>query len=243
MSLILRQFTKGLLVTDAVGVLVCFNTAYWVRLQALGPDFLISWNLAWIAALVLTTFYLLGLYDLSTKLGGLEAPVLSLAGMGLVGLLVVAVLFFGGFRELGGLLGRGTIGGGLLLLGGWCAGIRVVALRWRRAHSAGMRWLALCEDEYLVTFWNDYRKKWDRSTLFCLTKRPQPEFSSANPEHPPVVGTWEEITHWIDQPWSGVVMALQSKTVPDSLIEKLMRARLAGTPVMDLTDFYEQFWN
>lgn len=238
----LQKFTKGLILTDCVGVVVCFNVAYSLRVQSLAPDFHISWTLAWITGLVVMTFYMMGLYDMSTRWGGLEAPALSLVGVSVVGGLVVSVLYFGGFRELSGLLGRSIIGGGLMLLGLWCAASRAVLLRWHRAHNAGMRWLALCEDEYLETFWNDFSKQSERGSLVCLTKKNRGEISPENPLHAPVVGTWEDIDQWIDQPWQGLIMALQSKTVPDSLIEKLMQARLRGLPVVDLTDFYERYW-
>lgn len=236
-------FSKGLVFSDGLGVLVCFNAAYWLRLQSFAPGYLISWNLVWMTGIILASFYVLGLYDFSIRLRGLGMPSLTLIAVALGGVLLITVLYFGGFRDLGGLLGRSTIGGGLVLLGAWSALTRQLLIVWRRTHSAGMRWLALCEEEYLQFFWNDYRNRWDRATLACLTKKPRPEFSPDKESDPPLVGTWEEADTWLEKPWDGVIVALQTKAVPSSLIEKLMQSRLNGLPVMDLTDFYERYWN
>jgi len=242
MNLSSRTLTLLLMASDGFGVYVSFNLAYWIRLRHFSPDYLLSWPLLGVIFLVLVSFYILDLFDPLLDVSGFRLPSLSFFAVGLVGGGLVLVFFFFGIQYSQGVLGRGVLVLGLFLLGCWAAGTRYAAYWWVQRHMERNRWLMIFEDEYFESFLRDFKARHRKGRLHYLVKPDSAQVSSMNHSKDgiEVIGTWNDLERISGQSWSGIILGLPTKTIPDSMIEELMRYRLAGGRVMDLNDFYER---
>jgi exopolysaccharide biosynthesis polyprenyl glycosylphosphotransferase len=126
---------------------------------------------------------------------------------------------------------------GLLLGTGWMNGMRWAAQSWFRLQIGQSRWLLLGSGEQARQFSRDFNQNAGGK---LLTLRDAIEDPTTLLEMN-CVGTLSDLPNWGNQSWSGVVMEM-----PDSLSDEqwqlLMKLRLAGTPIYNLADFYETFW-
>jgi exopolysaccharide biosynthesis polyprenyl glycosylphosphotransferase len=128
-------------------------------------------------------------------------------------------------------------GFGLLLGAGWVNGMKWAAQSWFRLQIGQSRWLLLGSGEQARQFSRDFNQNAGGK---LLTLRDAIEDPTTLLEMN-CVGTLSDLPNWGNQSWSGVVMEM-----PDSLSDEqwqlLMKLRLTGTPIYNLADFYETFW-
>jgi exopolysaccharide biosynthesis polyprenyl glycosylphosphotransferase len=196
-----------------------------------GPRFLASWHSLVVLAAVLASGYVVGLYQLGriTRLREVAIRILTAAATTAISMAVVVYLTAGWEDNLGP-LGRIVLGQSLAVFSAWQLGSRILALGWLRRRSGQAQWLLIVSQG----------PSWQAlQPLLAL-----PEFARLTLLRPlgdsePCAGSWDDIQAFLGRPWTGIVMA-QDQELPEAVIGQLMRARLGGARVTDLTDLIEQ---
>jgi exopolysaccharide biosynthesis polyprenyl glycosylphosphotransferase len=126
---------------------------------------------------------------------------------------------------------------GLLLGASWVNGLRWASQSWLRSQIGQSRWLLLGSGEQARQFSRDFNQNAGGKLLTLREAIAEPTAS----QEMNCVGTLSELSNWGNQSWSGVVMEMP-ESLSDEQWQLLMKLRLAGTPIYNLADFYETFW-
>ena len=107
------------------------------------------------------------------------------------------------------------------------------------------RWLVVghSEDQGIAAFWSEVEKRsphevihvWDPGSGVYRTGR-QAEAAVVAPE-----AVAQKAADLFTQSWAGIVL-VEDLNLPDRHVEALMHARLAGTPIYTVAEFYEEMW-
>jgi exopolysaccharide biosynthesis polyprenyl glycosylphosphotransferase len=200
---------------------------------AQGPAFLLGWHPAVVAAVVLASGYIAGLYvfDRAVTVRALALRVAGSVATSAVALAMVVYLTAGWEENLGP-LGRIVLAESLAAYSFWAFASRAAALRWIVARTEQARWLVLASPN-------------GPSGAALARLAGLPEFANqakllpTRAEGDGAAGSWAEIDEFLAKPWAGVVLA-HDEPLPDAVADALMRARLGGARISDLTDVSER---
>lgn len=236
-----KTFPWLILTSDVIGLLICFNIAFLVRVERL-----MFWNS--LLSYLIISLCLLGLYIGDTY--RLDKYTLNLFDrLTPARVLLCLALTFGftsSFIYLTGLWGKQPITGrGILLLGTiffaiWAVSSRLLAARWLCQKLKQCRWLVVASSPEILEIEREYRVFNPRAE-FVFWSEEVPS-SSLAPENPSLYGGLDKLDFLSQQTWSGVLIERTNKTLSDSAIAKLMAMRLQGTIIYEISAFYEQFW-
>ena len=142
------------------------------------------------------------------------------------------------FQSQYGLYGRSVV---ILTLGGFVVGgvlVRVVFWRWLGRVARGWRWLLIAgaEDPGVEEFRRAYSKS-PADELVFLSDR----FLSVGDGMGEAVGSWDEVSERLQQPWTGILLSGHAK-IPEQVIREVLHAKIHGMPVMGVVDFCERYW-
>lgn len=238
-----RVLAVTLLAADIAGLVAFFSVSYLIRFGA-WPDALTG-SLVWPVVLTLFSLYIVDVYHAAdTQIAGMRAPARVLVGVGLGGLFTSTVAYVGGYWSTDPFFGRGVFAMALLLFAAWAAVWRLFLFRWTKQRVGEVRWLVLGAGEAARQLWADFRRSSMEGKAVFLSdagSKSSPSDAASPAEPLPVVGTLADLPSWIGGRCSGIIVAL-SPPLSGSLVQQLMKFRFSGTPVYDLTDFYERFW-
>ena len=231
-----------LLVTDTIGYFTAVTLAYFLRFQELQLPFEpTETNYYWFLPVFLITFYIFNSYDSEHRDSFLRVPERTLLGVGVATLTVSLIIFLMG-RYAGAPLGRGVLAFLAVLIGLWTYISRQVVVSWIRARAQTVRWLVLGEASELDFFHDDLKKQQADWEIILLGSRPpRAKKKPAGEADIWTVTGRRELARWLEEKPSGVIVATRT-ILPDAVIDLLMNARMHGTRVYDLTDFYERFY-
>jgi exopolysaccharide biosynthesis polyprenyl glycosylphosphotransferase len=201
----------------------------------------------------LVCLYLLVLYRIDEYSPFWRTPLMALTSAALAGVILILFSYLEGARTHPELLGRTILIGAQSAFGIWSGINRLALAKWMRSLNRRVRWLVVGTDEYIPGFYRDLRQ--NRVTgAFCYlspegTEIPLP--TSNEDGHPlPVaaphfsfhrIGSWDDLEKMKPHEWTGALVC-SGPRIHESLIETIMRLRLAGMRIYDLTDFYELVW-
>jgi exopolysaccharide biosynthesis polyprenyl glycosylphosphotransferase len=223
--------------TVAVGDLVALAAITWAFSSLKNGfqhlDFLIGWHPLVVAAVVLSSGYVAGLYvfDRVVSVRWLGLRVLGTAATSAI-VLGLVVYLTAGWEDNLGPLGRIVMSESLAAYSLWAFGSRALALRWIEARAEQAQWLVLSSPG-------------GPSQAALARLSALPGFGRTTVLAPPgassegAAGTWDELERFLERPWAGVVLA-QDAPLPDAASDALMRARLGGAMISDLTDLSER---
>ena len=234
-----RSLALILLAADLVGLALSFYVSYLIRFGKLPAG--LTAPLIWPIVLTLFSLYVVDVYRRDTQVAGMRAPVRTLLGVTLAGLLSSSAAYLGGYWGTEQFFGRGVFPVALLLFAAWATLWRFFLFRWARQRTGDIRWLVLGTGEAAAQLWNDSRKTSSEAELLFLSTEGASSRAGAPVPPMPVSGTVEELAKWDASRCSGIIVAVPPP-LPDDLIQRLMQLRLNGLPVYDLADFYERFW-
>ncbi|MGI9403234.1 MAG: sugar transferase [Hyphomicrobium sp.] len=223
-----------LLIADVAGIFVLFSLAYFVRVgQEIPSD---SLSLVWLGAVFLVTMYVFDVYQGVLWEGRIRlvsrTALAILAAAGLVASLVYVIKPV----ETNALYWRGVLPVGTAMFMIWAVAWRIVLATWMRSRKPG-RWLVLGYGPLASCLWRDVSRSSGLGQLFFLKEGSQ-DVGSA--ELPSAEGNLTALPEFLELRWTGVILATEAAP-EDATLSELMRARLRGVRIYDLTDFYERF--
>lgn len=235
---VIRSLPVLLLLGDIFGLFVCVTIALWLRLgEPLNKFDPFLWGFV---LLVLVELYLVDAYHPDRQIAGLRTPARILIGSMGVSIFSSALIYLFGTWGTHTVAGRGILLPSLGIFTIWAMISRLYARKWMRSLSLQSRWLMLGAGESGIKFAQHLLELNPLGKLVVLAQTEQDTTDLAQ-MNLNCVGNTSELSAWISQSWSAVIVANQIE-FSETQLQQLMQIRLRGIPVYQLPDFYESLW-
>ena len=213
---------------DALGILLSFNIGHWLHVgKFAGAPYQVF---LWVVPITLFIMYVGGIYRSDLETWGLRLVIRTLLTVALAGIVVAALAYISKAADYNMLFWRGTLVRAYLIFLLWTVAWRIyISLRTQK-RSQRLRWLVLGSGERAKYLENDFGNTPINGEL---------EFFEFGKDSDELKEKFDQIEARIRQAISGIVIAGDAE-IPDWMLTRLMKLRLEGYRVFDLTDFYER---
>ncbi len=222
-------------VSDVFFLILFFNLGFLLRFGEWEPHALLTFQMIYVVLIMLGSLYAFDAFDPRSQISGLHSPLrFGLATLFAGALIALTTYAMGG--ALNNQFGRGVMGLALVpfaVVGGLS---RWFANEWLKKRDAFLNWLVIGTSEYLEQFSADVKKKRRFGRVHFLL--PDSEHASASFA---VDGMWGQLAGFLERRWSGIIVCTGDR-LPNHVVDQLLKARLAGVKVYNLSDFYEGIW-
>jgi exopolysaccharide biosynthesis polyprenyl glycosylphosphotransferase len=225
-----------LLVADVAGIFGLFNLAHFLRTGQGMPSS--SLSLVWIAAMFLLTMYVCDGYRGVLREGNAKLVLRTAFAVLLAAGIVASLVYVIKPVESNALYWRGVLPVGTAMFLVWAIVWRKVAATWMQSRVRG-RWLVLGYGPLASCLWHDVGGKSGLGQL-CFLEEGSGDAGSRAVGMPGPEGSVSALPEFLERSWTGVILATE-QAPGDAILSELMRARLRGLRIYDLTDFYERF--
>ena len=244
-----------LLLFDFAAAATAYTAAYAIRMGELPQEFLTSipiMSFVWINALSL---YVADVYGVDPLEAPWKKPLQTFVTACVAGALYVALIYAFGSKEFSGVTGRGVLMGGEFAFATLASLARYLAWRSALREAKRARWIFVGTEESLAPWLKDLAARPVAGSfevyLPQASESLRQNVQSLRSSEVQIKGTWIDLESQLTQisrhEIAGLVVAVRSGgklevTLPESLLDRLMRSRLEGVRVLDLADFYENVW-
>ncbi len=235
---LLRSLPGLLFLGDIFGLFVSLRICLWLRLGQ---------QLNWFDPVVYGFFllliaglYLADAYRPDTQIVGMRAPVRILLASTAIAFLTSGLIYLSGISKHNPVWWRSVLLPSLGIFTIWAVILRLLAVKWVRSLSLQSRLLMLGAGESGIKFAQHLLELNPLGKLVVLAQTDQDttDLASMNLN---CVGYTSELSAWISQSWSAVIVTNQIE-FSETQLQQLMQIRLRGIPVYRLADFYESLW-
>jgi sugar transferase (PEP-CTERM system associated) len=225
-----------LLAADVAGIFGLFNLAHFLRIGQGMPSG--SLSLVWIAAVFLLTMYVFDVYGGVLQEGSTKPVIRTVFAVVVAAGVVASLVYVIKPVESNALYWRGVLPVGTAMFLVWAVAWRKILATWVRSRLPS-RWLVLGCGPLASCLWRDVSSKSGLGQLSFLEEGSE-DAGSRTVNMPVPEGSLSALPEFLERSWTGVILA--TKQAPgDATLSELMRARLSGVRIYDLTDFYESF--
>jgi sugar transferase (PEP-CTERM system associated) len=193
-------------------------------------------SLVWLAAVFVLTMYVFDVYRGVLREGSIKLLIRTTLVVLLAAGVVASLVYVIKPAETNALYWRGVLPVGTAMFLAWAVAWRKIVANWMKRRMPG-RWLVLGYGPLARSLWKDVERKNGLGQLCFL------EEENAGPravDMPGPEGSVLTLQTFLERSWSGVILATEEAPA-DAALDELMRARLRGVRIYDLTDFYERF--
>lgn len=252
-----------LLASDIMGLIICFNLAFVLRLET-------SLDLRSPLIYGLIIIYILGLYVSDsyqfTKLGSRFGFCNQLV-LGLIATVtaITCLIYLTGLWGSQPLVGRGILLLSVFLFAIWAIISRTIIGKWINQKQETNRFLILGTSDQALSFRDKYQLE-QRTAQFVFLANDQEQTTifhqyyyqqdyyhrgttvatkvkSSLLEDPRIIlDSIDSFSRWSQQSWSGVLLDTLNNNLLDKIVPDLMKMRLRGISIYSLADFCEQVW-
>ncbi|HRK08361.1 MAG TPA: sugar transferase [Pseudobdellovibrionaceae bacterium] len=244
-----------LLLFDFAAAATAYTAAYAIRMGELPQEFLTSlpiMSFVWINALSL---YVADVYGVDPLEAPWKKPLQTFVTACVAGGLYVALIYAFGSKEFSGVTGRGVLMGGEFAFATLASLARYLAWRSALREARRARWIFIGTEDSLTPWLKDLAARPVAGSfevyLPQVSEAWRTNLQSLRSSEVRLKGSWTDIEAQLPQisphEIAGLVVAVRSSTareisLSESMLDRLMRARLQGVRVLDLADFYENVW-
>jgi len=259
-----RVSTWLLFASDILGLILCFNLAFVLRLE----QFL---DLRSPLLYGLITIYLLGLYVSDsykfTKLGS-RFKLFDQLVFGIIATVtaITSLIYLTGLWGSQPLVGRGILLISVIFFTIWAIASRTLMGKWINKNQEYSRFLILGSSNKALSFRDKYQLE-QRTAQFVFLSDHQEKKSILNQhyswqtspqnstsaiatelkspllaDHRITIDSINNFTTWSKQSWSGILIDDINKSILDEIVPDLMKMRLRGISIYNFADFCEQVW-
>jgi sugar transferase (PEP-CTERM system associated) len=224
----------ALLLADVAGILGLFSLTHFLRIGQGRPDLL---SLSSLVGVFLLTMYVLDVYGGVLREGSIKLVVRTAFAVLIAAGVVASLVYIIKPAESNALYWRGVLPVGTAMFLVWAVVCRKIVAAWMQSRAPG-RWLVLGYGQLASCLWRDVGAKSGLGQLCFLNHGSEDAGSTVNTPLPE--GVVSDLPRFLERSWSGVILATE-QAPGDATLSELMRARLSGVRIYDLTDFYERF--
>lgn len=231
----------GLRVGDVLGV-VALQVVSMALYVGVAAEVTMSSRRVWALALLwVLSQWLFDTYRVSPAHSLVRLSMRVVTGAVVAGLFVMVAFYALGPELFGwnyGVYGRTVLAATIVGAAGWSVFIRFLVMRDQRRLAGRTRWLVLArhDAEGFPAFWKDFSKGVGAGCAVLVSDRSEPSADGPQPD-----GTWNDLDRFLEDSWSGVVVA-DAPSLPEDTVRSLMHARLDGLPVMGIEEYCERWW-
>jgi exopolysaccharide biosynthesis polyprenyl glycosylphosphotransferase len=197
-----------------------------------------SLSLVWIAAVFLLTMYVFDIYGGVLREGSAKLVIRTTFAIVVAFCIVVSLVYLIKPLESNPLYWRRELSIGTAMFLVWAIAWRKLIAKWVKSRKPN-RWLVLGCGPLARRLWHDVSETSGMGQL-CFLEEGSEKAGSWTVNMPVPEGRLSALPEFLKRSWSGVILA--TKQAPeDDTVGMLMRARLSGLRIYDLTDFYERF--
>ncbi|OKH22397.1 exopolysaccharide biosynthesis polyprenyl glycosylphosphotransferase [Hydrococcus rivularis NIES-593] len=230
-----------LLGSDIVGLIVCFNVAFLLRIDRLMSwDSLLSYG---IISLCLLGLYIADTYRLdryAIHIAGRLTPARILLSLAVTFGIASSFIYVTGLWGSQPITGRGILLLGIVFFAIWAVISRFAVVRWLQQKIEQSRWLVIGTREEAAQLECEYRAFSPKTEFVFWSDRSEKPVAKGNLALS--VRSTDKLAILCQQQWSGVLIAQDKEPLSDATVRQLMAMRLRGIYVYELSAFYEQFW-
>ncbi len=236
---LVRSLPALLFLGDIFGLFVSLRICLWLRL---GQQ--LNWSdpvVYGFFLLLIAGFYLADAYRPDTQIVGMRAPVRILRTGAALAFLTSGLIYLSGISKDNPVWWRSVLLPSLGIFTIWAIILRLLAVKWMRSLSLQSRWLMLGAGESAIKFAQNLIDLNPLGELVVLAEVGQNKTQLAD-SNLNCVGNTNELSAWISQSWSAVIVAT-TISFSETQLQQLMQIHLRGIPVYRLPDFYETLWH
>jgi sugar transferase (PEP-CTERM system associated) len=230
-----------LVIGDIIGLLLCFNLAFWVRL---------SESLYWrspilytLVAVYLFGLYLTDTYKLTRQVSGIWLSERAILGILATGAAITCGIYLTGLWGSSAIVGRGILLITVSSFSVWAVISRMIAGRWLKANQQRSRFLVLGNNRKARAFGEKHRQLNSHTEFVFLQEAPETRIGSrSRNSNSLLLDSVDSLKTWKQEHWSGILIDYGDRHLSAEMIRELMDMRLKGVYVYSLADFCEQFW-
>ena len=230
-----------LIIGDIIGLLLCFNLAFWVRLSQS-----VDWRspiLYTLVAVYLFGLYLTDTYKLIRQVSGIWLSERAILGILATGAAVTCGIYLTGLWGSSAIVGRGILLITVSLFSVWAVISRMIAGRWLKANQQRSRFLVLGNNKKARAFGEKHRQLNSHTEFVFLQDTPEIRTTrKSRSSNSLLLDNVDNLTTWKQEYWSGILIDNSDRHLSKEMIRELMDMRLKGICVYSLADFCEQFW-
>lgn len=227
------------LFADVLVLFLSFNFYYWIVHGVIHSQLMLMPSFGLVAGIVGFVQYTLDLYTVRSELISWRIEVRFLMAAAVASVLVAVAVYLDLIARTEGTASRWILGLSMLTYAVLAGALRIATLKWQSRQSNRPRWLFVGHRGYLRHLMSELQARnldWD----VVVSTTPERERGAV-----PVAGEYIHSTALKDllaQEWTGVIYAIEAN-VPQTIIEHLVQARMAGNRIYSLADFYEKYWS
>jgi hypothetical protein len=226
-----------LLVADVAGIFGLFNLAHFLRTGQWMPPH--SLSLAWIATVFLLTMYVFDVYRGVLREGSTKLVMRTAFAVVVAAGVMASLVYVIKPGQGNALYWRGVLPVGTAMFLVWAITWRKILATSMQSRMRGCRWLVLGYGPLASCLWRDVSGKSGLGQL-CFLEEGSGDAGSRAVNTPGPEGSVSALPEFLERSWTGVILATE-QAPGDATLSELMRARLRGVRIYDLTDFYERF--
>ena len=230
-----------LLLVDMFGIFAIFNLSHWAVTGDHSTNLLLTWKLVLISCCTFLMYYLLDLYTFESTLSQLGMLERSLISMLLVGATTAILVYIMGPEFIGGFVGRGVLAMSLGILWMWSLAFRYLINAQLQFHRSQLQWLVMINESSLDLFISHFRAIYKQENLLFLVQESTQQIELDLDPNSRIVGDWGALDAALDEYDVAGVIVVSRSSLPADLVDQLLRIRISGTRIYDITDFYEKF--
>ena len=237
MGNLLSSFREAvvLLLADAAGIFGLFSLAHFLRIGQGRLDLL---SLSWIAGVFLLTMYVCDVYRAVLREGSTKLVLRTAFAVIIAAGVVASLVYIIKPLASNALYWRGVLPVGTAMFLVWAVLWRKMLATWMKNRMPG-QWLVLGYGPLAGCLWRDARIESGLGQL-CFLKEEIEDAGSVTVGMPAPEGIVSALPKFLERAWAGVILAMEQPP-RDATLSALMRARMHGLRIYDLTDFYERF--
>ncbi len=161
-----RTLPVLLLLTDILGLLVCFGVIQWLAFKTW--DGVFDPSISGLFVIVLAGLYLANTYHPDSQIVGLRSPARVIVANIVVTVIFAGLIYLAGAWQQNELLWRKTLIPSLGIFTLWAMTSRLWGANWVRSHAEQSRWLILGGNDQSMTFCRKFLEKHPLAKLMVL---------------------------------------------------------------------------
>lgn len=231
----------AILLWDFVVLLGTLALSYFFRIGPVNQSVFYATAFWLIPVAILVFYYVFGAYDLDGRVRLRDLYLRSFLGTVLGFLCIIGLNYFLA-KERMGVFGRGVLLPALAMHFVLSLLYRTWIWKWFHVRATKAEWLILATSDSMNLLVKEAQKyDWKGKYSFLIANEPSTvQGLGSSQVRFNIAGAWNDLEKNLEKSWTGLVIAVPWRELPVDLGSSLMKARLSGQSVIEISEFFER---